>query len=650
MFMTPKSISPVNPLLPSFKPQDTSHELQHVRQNQPTTQLIPPFDNLSLKAQEILKQFPLTSNHLESITKFQAHVRGKLARNITILPNQMNHRLQELQEFPLREDCTNHSILFCRLMNEMMRDKSYRDKTITINGSTSATYQLSDDPTVTLINKARSQASTFKLIFKTNHDSRIELSQDGKSIRLLILPKSTSNPTTNLILGKGTYKKVYALHELTFATSVKNGVRPCIYRPQVLQRTDISRDPKKPNEGIKTFEVINHTVTSGLKALEKIVSMSAEAAAKLLPLPRRLISVNQSREDLIIDAALEYTQPWCNSDLSRAITSKTIPLSFKPTDKNKFRLTLFHVISIFQDVAEQLKHIHEQNHVHSDVKPANILISASLTTDRKVTVKGYLSDYDMASEIGDEIESTNYPYWDSIARGFLVATPFNDCYGLAVSIFVTFLPQFSSRGFLRYLLIENYFEHLTSAIRLKDTKPQAWASFLAEKEAMFKDIQKLCNQAHLRLVQDVLTEFEELHLENDVLANPNYEKLNNALELFCKEPSEFFEEDLEILKNLKNDLFLQHSLLSFAIKILNQDLARIETLLQCIAENMDDVTHWSHPLVKNEDLTIYLKPLLKTLDALPTVSAQDINLELNRLKEIYLKNSNRSKRRPIGTF
>lgn len=595
----------------------------------------------------------LEAYNLGAMTKIQAVIRGHLTRNKTLLPDHVRPHLEKLDEFKQPKEVHNHTILFCRLMNDMMGDKNYRDKTIAIN----STFTTHEDPakpnkgdidhTVTLINEGflkKNDSASSPLIFKTDYDSRMELSNDGKTIRLLIIPKTKNEPITNLLLGKGAYKNVYALHELSF-TRIK-GIRSCMYTPQVLLKTDNTPEPNKQKSSpdIVPLKLINKTVMQGLLSLKTLMEkLPAFVQGKFMSLPHRLVAPQITRDDTAIpDSPLEYTQPWCNGTLSEAIKSRQIPLSFKPTPET-LPLKTRQIISIFQDVAEQLHYIHAANSVHGDIKAPNILLKTS--SDNNTTeVKGFITDFDLVEKIGGQLNvSAHYPYWDSIARKFGVATPFCDCYGLAVTFLVSLVPDFAAEGILKYRVIDDYYKGFYDAWKSSTENDISGDTRLKkikdEKEQVFKDIQDHCHHTFFNFVKVNLSEHEGLkyNILKDISRhfekNPSYESLYSALQHFISNPHGINNADLRLLEALRKDISLKNALLSYALVILKQDLLRVEELIQDLISHGQNPTHWSRVKARtSEEESRALNGFLLCLNKVRTVSAKDIHQTLNNLK------------------
>ena len=392
----------------------------------------------------------ILTHQLSPLIERLTHFKADQAGSSQVFPGLEKKKLEPL------------TLLFCKIINEMKNNRAYNGKTVRID-STKKNKKFH-----VWVRKDKK-----KRLFIPPYNFRVEKSLDGHQIRILVIPPSPNALRKKYFLDQGTYKKVFALHELTLST-------PSLYKQKVLIRT------RKPSEGC-TYAVLNERICSGLKAQKELHAQLSAPGLNKINIPQRLIEYEESASDGAsssqilapqasdsnLNKALEATQDWYNGSLDEAIKKGTLVLDFNSPSKKA--LELLDYLTVFLDVAYFLSNMHAEGFVHRDVKPLNILIKIVQKKGEKATkdkdlVQGFLTDFDFLQKVGDQSGSNNsYPYWDSLSREFEFATPFIDCYGFAISLLAFLLARLKLpfdtliTGVLYYPVLKNYVERLELA-------------------------------------------------------------------------------------------------------------------------------------------------------------------------------------------
>ena len=252
-------------------------------------------------------------------------------------------------------------------------------------------------------------------IYNLNFDCWLEMSQDGKTVQLLIIP-----PTP---VAQGAFKIIYPAHQLTIALNAnKNAVS---HQMHILIR------PNETNQ-VTTKERNEEVICWGIQAQQVIQSLLKGRIIFLSPLPRkRLPSANPFKI-----GPSEWEREWLNCAFDYVINHSCVPFDLLETKRK--HVSIFDKLKILGDVALTLFYFHQIGFVHKDVKPGNILVKL----DDQQNPIGFLMDFDLLSKIGYEGKSGNYCYWDKCANEGWV-TPFCDVYGMAMILGLTVIPNFN---------------------------------------------------------------------------------------------------------------------------------------------------------------------------------------------------------------
>ena len=358
------------------------------------------------------------------VSRLQALVRGKEARNKVVIPSQIIPQLRANLSKKLVSDekLAQMAIALSRQINELsLAGELSKGKSV----------RLSADP-----------IHSYSSIFKKNEEGRleyqgkqevalefdcwVEIPVDGKGVNLLV---STKN-----VLGTGGFKTVNEAHEfkidLKLSLSKTRGVG---HTAAVLSRVHTipdSADGLSIKTNNETDDSILGAVKEGLLLHKLLLSIPG---VKLAELPVTRLPDYEGRQQ---DSAMELKQRWYNGDLAQFIAKGTIPIDLKNLSKTR-PLSKNAQLNIVLDVAKTLALFHERGYIHRDVKPLNILLG--FDEEKKVT--GFLSDFDLATKAGFVDFIGPYMYWDESSQAGWVL-PSCDCYGLGMALGELFLPGF----------------------------------------------------------------------------------------------------------------------------------------------------------------------------------------------------------------
>lgn len=463
------------------------------------------------------------------------------------------------------------TLLFNKIMNKMISDTRFRGTTIVIDEETI-------DETCTALFGEHAPVPT-------PYNFRVELSADGSQFHLLVIPKAvvTENHRVkceNRLLGKGTYKQVFALHKLSITTSPEKGKKRTCYTPSVLHRT--AKVVDNMVDEAKGYRLQNEKILQGRQVHQILFDELSQTNKKInvLEVPKLLTRYYTPKSPVISDLPiptypLEFVQDWFSGDLKQATRKNHLPLDFNhlhtielrgkahPIDSTprfqQYQLHLLDFLNIFIDVAAFLAEMHERGYVHLDVKPSNILIKVSESADKNSAFKepfsskevsGFLSDFDLAQREGIHVEkSHHYPYWDAFSRKFNLTSPFCDCNGFAVSILTFLIP---TPAFHDYGVVGTKYDVLKDHMEFYDHK------YVYDKLKLYPELRGL---NFPRSKDPTTDDFYSKRLIDFIDSNPN-----PAL----SKPT------LEILADVKKEMELRRALASLALLIIDQDLQREE--------------------------------------------------------------------------
>ena len=334
-----------------------------------------------------LKMIPLERMTLDrAATKIQSAFRGWRTQQLVVFPSQILPFLS--QHLIDKKNITDVARGLAREINEMsLNREKFKGKTVHIESLT----KLYSYPII---------GSRLSDRFLLNFDFWIEMSSDGRAIKLLIKPKVP-------LLGEGTYKTVHKAQSFEIPLRVQQVQRKMAYNRKVISAA-------KPG--------YEEDISESLKKLQDILSKVGKGA-KIPSVPRQLKSESPS---------IKREQEWYNSDFRNVIYNSDIPLDFEPGTSLKVNVS--EKLNILMDVALTIQLIHETGFVHRDVKPLNILVNAFL--------EGFISDFDtLTLPCKSDTVSSDYPYWDTCSRkGWVI--PFCDVYGLAMTLGEILIPDF----------------------------------------------------------------------------------------------------------------------------------------------------------------------------------------------------------------
>lgn len=522
----------------------------------------------------------------------------------------------------------NLSQFFCKAMNTIKKQEDKWGFTFVIKASSR------DERYPIWLKDPKRYGGLF--LFKNTHDARIKVSEDGAKIHLFVIPQIKQ---VNQLLGSGVYKKVFALHEISFPLSMQDGKRPVTYTPRVLHIPQEGHGERK--------EHYSEQICLGLKEHTNLMaSLSDTLREKMMPLPEGLLR-GDKKEKAISVLPFEFVQNWYNADLHQGIKTRTIPLTFA-SDSPLYILKNADILNAFSHVAEQLAIMHKQKKVHLDVKPANILLK--LTQDEKSSqhsVHGFLSDFDLEQPIGRQLlGNPKFPHWDSLSRDFAIATPFSDCYGLAISFLGVLVPAFRKHGVLMPEFKKTDVLLKNTLLNYSQRYGKSYHNVLERQELdiqinnCLSMIRKILNDSHEQLVitkcsNSVLLKFlltdECKKLEkNETYCKDLITLIDKVILEDDKDSDKIPKDILIILKNLKNELLLRDFLEAFGLEAVQQDLARVRKAIEICSQNAEyKKNEWS-----TEETFRFLEELEREA---PSLSAIEMQTRLCSFRETYLK-------------
>lgn len=336
-------------------------------------------DNTSLDLTHLkamVKKIPVTKE--EAASTLAAHWKGKITRDVVVLPNQIRAFLEQHIHSKHRADIADISQALCReILEASLKPERFKGISKKITKLTT-TYPL----------MTQTQQRQVRLDF----DCWLETSSDGKKIRLRIIP--SIDP-----LGEGGIKKVLASQYLEIDLRLVKGLRHMMYRPEAL------------------YQILNQrNMASILQTNSKQRELMQLSGVRLAEVPKVLMG--QLGE-------LEMASKWYNSDFAEAMEAGSIPLTFEEHAAQR-PITLSDSLKALSDVARTLHILHQHGFIHKDVKGLNVLLEVDVSGQ----LVGNLADFDFLAQ-GSHLGDTGtalYQDFNSV-NGWI--TPFADCYGLA---------------------------------------------------------------------------------------------------------------------------------------------------------------------------------------------------------------------------
>lgn len=398
-------------------------------------------------------------------TKIQSLFRGHSARNAVVLPGQI---LPFLQKHLLGGH--DQGRLFdiarglCREINEMATHRAkYKGKSAHLEQVAPKYYPFP-------VFGARGKYEGQKAI-KLSFDCWIEMSESGDEIKLLIVPEE------NAKFDAGSYKDVFKAQSFDIPLMMKKkGSRELNYEPKVLakvlpdayegkirtyeQRVQSLVEEKGKTSNPSKIKAYEDKITAYQKKIKELVEMTqadnnkayekkVKAVKKGVKLHQQLIEslpegkfAGIARERLpsaggaAAAEGYEITQEWYNASLHYAGSHKAMPLDFSEVPKMR-SLSSADLFNCIVDVAKTIEQMHSVGIIHRDIKPANILLKVT----ESGPPEGFVSDFDLISQVGKDSIESEYDYWDKCCRKGYVTT-FADCYGLAMTLGDAMIPHF----------------------------------------------------------------------------------------------------------------------------------------------------------------------------------------------------------------
>ena len=166
------------------------------------------------------------------------------------------------------------------------------------------------------------------------------------------------------------------------------------------------------------------------------------------------------------------------------------------------------------------------------MKPSNILITINQTQEEEPArrirpLTGFLTDFDFIQKIGILKKiNPNYPYWDSLSR-LGIATPFCDCYGLAISMLAwlkTPTLEVSTKGILNYTVLKDYVQSLENINQYGTNRENAEScikrlfSLQDKKNSALRGIKQNIERSHHQFTQQFIGKLPELRDFNSLFS------------------------------------------------------------------------------------------------------------------------------------
>lgn len=441
-----KKLSTLVDGLPQAKESATYEDLQTVRAaRRALLTWLKDFGNIRLQNEKNLKEEILKSvdEKIDALLKIDsvkkaaaqekiaARWKGVKTRNQMVTTRQMVSILQNRLLGIDPGEIKNISRALCRQINEMMENPNqYKGRKLPLN-ELEKSY-----PFFSLDHQTK---ETFKLHFRCI----LEMSEDGKTLDLVIIPPN------QFLLGEGTYKKVFKAQSFKISFKVEREEQS----PFTYQRKG-QYSPEAFLEAISQDSAEGRNkVGAGIEAQKKLERMGITGLPSL-PETKPLVPGEEVSHPLST-----FRQGWYNSDLYGAMTERSVPLDFGDNPRT-LPISTAHLLGAIIDVGTSLASFHRAGMVHGDVKPANILLQVS---PDETTVRGVPIDFDFTQASGLGLVRSPYQFWDKLSQEEL-GTHFTDVYGLGMTLGEAILPRFSS-GELDHMMNGNYVNQFISEAR-----------------------------------------------------------------------------------------------------------------------------------------------------------------------------------------
>lgn len=374
---------------------------------------------------------------------------GERVRKVVVLPSQLMPLLTEAfaGSSISEKDKLNLARSYCREILERATPEN-RGKSIRIEGEKSEhkfpilkDQHLIKKPNVSPV-KVLAETESPKIPF----DGHFKVSESGDSIELFLIPKEAA------VEGVGSYTRASKSHSIKIPLNLEREsgkkVRKSTHDPMVL-RTEIVASPGQVKGDAIVAELIRLHPDLNVVSLPTLLPASSGASSStgsvIAPPGDPSVPVTAPSTATAPTAPTstpsappparpkERAQQWYNSDLSKAMDSRKIPLDIYGS--KKLRLNEVQLIDLIITAANTLKIFHDEGIIHHDIKGPNIFVEATGST-----LVSKLADFDHTCPIGKKKTGAPYYYWDASAEHGL-PLPSCDKNGIAVMLAELVIPN-----------------------------------------------------------------------------------------------------------------------------------------------------------------------------------------------------------------